>query len=742
MKPGENKLGSTREALPYGYNHSKRSDLLAVFHRLLEYRWLFLGITVTLTSLSAIYAFKQPDVYRATAVLQINQEEDKLVNIEDVSEVKLSSLDVLKTITEKITHSAVLKKVVGTNSLVGSPYFKGIGSGPSATNSVVRRLKGMIKSNLRRGTRLIEVSADSLDPELAYLLANSTAAQYIRYNLDQNLDINRTGNVVLIEEAARLKVKLEISERAVQAYKETNNAVSLEDKQNITLEKLKSFNQSFSAAKSMRVQLEADLVQAADLNNQTADLLLLESIRQDPTVVSLMEQLVAQKSLVATYTNRYLPKYPKMIQAHEQLTNISDSLRTAVSSAAKSLKSTYENAVARERSLEVALKAAEKESLELNRLSIQYNVLTREMESDRALYDSVLTRMKETDLTKGLERNSIVLAEEADMPLGPYKPNRKLIIAASFVLSLLLGSVCAFGLSHLDNTVKTVDSAEELFGFPVLGAVPEDKGSREREHERLVVSESPNSTCTESYRSLRASVQMLGREEERRIILFTSALPSEGKTFTAVNYAMTLAQQGFRTVLFDFDLRKPAVGGTFGISSKEKGVTSYLVEAESLDRITLSGDDLGLENEVKNFSIVAAGPRVPNPAEQIGNADNVTSLFKEALEKYDRVVIDTAPINAVSDTVYLLDFADVICLVIRSGKTHVKAVERAIQVMERSGKRPSGIVLNFLPEHTGYGYYYYYSYNNYYGVKGVYGSKEEDGDESAGRLRSKSKKKS
>jgi polysaccharide biosynthesis transport protein len=728
-----NVQGVRREALPYGYGPARKRELPGIVQSLFEYKWLILGITATLTILSAFYAHRLPDVFRSTAVLRVNQEEDKLVNIEDVSEMKVGSLNALKTIAETITHSSVLNRVVATNSLVTHPYFRGAADGPDSTDAVTRRLKRIVSSQLRRGTRLIEVSAVSTDARLSFLLANSTAAQFIRHSLDQNLNVNRSGNVVLMEEAKRLKLRLSESEKAVQEYKEFNNAVSLEDKQNITLEKLKNFNKEYSDAKSIRIQVAADLVQAGQMNNDTEGLLLLKTIRDDVTVKSLWGQIVEQKNLVASYKNRYLPKYPKMIQAQDQLKNLNESLHQAVIAASRSLQSSFDNALARETSLFDALKQAETEALELNRLSIQYNVLMREMESDLALYDSVLTRIKETDLTKGLEKTAVILVENASMPFGPYKPNRMLIVGASFFLSLFIGLGSAFGLSVLGSSIKTVDQAEDLLGFPVLGAIPEDKHSSERSHERLVVAESPNSTCTESYRSLRAAIQMLGREENRKVVLFTSALPSEGKTFTAINYAMTLAQQGYNTLLVDFDLRRPAVGKTFGKQSDQAGVTSYFVGEKRINELPVS-------DIMENFSIITAGPQVPNPGEQVANVEIVSRFIEDASKLYDRIVIDTAPINAVSDTMYLLDLVDVICLVIRSGRTPRKAIGRAVQVMERSGKSPSGIVLNFLPEHTGYGYYYYYSYNNYYGVKGVYGTEEEGGERR--RRDSKTKKRS
>ena len=221
-------------------------------------------------------------------------------------------------------------------------------------------------------------------------------------------------------------------------------------------------------------------------------------------------------------------------------------------------------------------------------------------------------------------------------------------------------------------------------------------------------------SCTEAFRSLRASLGLLGREEDRKVVLFTSAVPSEGKSFCCVNYAVAYAQQGKRTLVVDFDLRKPSLAETFGVKGDMPGVTDVMLGKEPLEKCVQT-------TRFDNLFLLTAGRMVPNPAELISGPWS-KQLIHEAAAKFDHVVLDNAPINAVSDALLIVKEAQTVCLVMHARRTSARVVGRALEMLRRAGGKPSGLVLNFLPQSAGSGYYYYYSGNKYYGHKGVYGS--------------------
>ena len=286
----------------------------------------------------------------------------------------------------------------------------------------------------------------------------------------------------------------------------------------------------------------------------------------------------------------------------------------------------------------------------------------------------------------------------------------------------MLGLATSVGLVwlllQLDNSIKSVDHAERAFGLPVLGAIPKNKLVTDGKG-RLFITDDPQSLCAEAFRSLRASLGLLGRDEDRKVVLFTSAVPSEGKSFTGANYAVAHAQQGKKTLIIDLDLRKPSLSETFGLASNMIGATDVMLGREAFEKAVQT-------TRFENLFLMTAGKMVPNPAELLAGPW-AKQLIEEATKRYDKVVLDNAPVNAVSDTLLICKEAQTICLVMHARRTPIRAVSRALEMLRRAGGKPSGVVLNFLPGSAGAGYYYYYSGDKYYGSKGVYGASSSKG---------------
>jgi len=672
---------------------------------------LVLAVTLGAFLVGRYYAYHSPLIYQAKAVLQVEQELPKLVSLEEMSRQDLRDSDALNTIVKKINRSEVLLRVVRSNNLVNHPAFSG--TNHTTEKEVVRRLASLVESRLQPGTRLIDVTVHHANPELAQELANSVATNFIRLEWDQRLISATSGNETLEREAAKLKKKLEVSEKALQEYKVKNQTVSFEEGKNSISETLSDYSRRHSQANAERVGLQTDLGEINKVKDNPEALLNIASVYKDPAIAALREKVMQEEAQVATLTNKWKPKYPKMRDAQTNLVNLKEQLKDLILKSPVVVQSSYENALAREKNLETELNNARAQELALMSNAIPYNILHGNKERDKLLYESVSKRLTETDLTKSIENHAITLIEPASLPVKHAKPNRPQIMLISVLSGLLVSLTFIFITHRFDTSIKTVDQAEKTLNLPVLGAIPIDKGPKVKLSPLVMVNE-PHSICAESFRSLRATLGMLGRDSERRVFLFTSAIPAEGKTFSCVNYALCQAQQGQRTLLIDFDLRRPTVASSFSLPSDTPGVSDYLLGKDSFANL------VRLTNHA-NLSILTAGPKVPNPAEQL-TGGWVKQLLAEAQQAFDRIIIDTPPLNAISDTLYLLSFAQVICLVVRAGITPKKAVKRAIETMHRANAYPSGIVLNCLPERSGYGYYYYYSTPDGYRSKGVYGA--------------------
>jgi len=351
-----------------------------------------------------------------------------------------------------------------------------------------------------------------------------------------------------------------------------------------------------------------------------------------------------------------------------------------------------------------------------------------------------------------VKTNAVSVIEHSPLPDSPVSPRPTKTIVWGLIAGLAVGLAFVFGADALDRSIKTVDQAESTLGLPVFAAVPEttEEGPVSRLKRRTkvlgnsnyrVVVETPESPAAEAFRNLRAALSLLGPEVERKVSLFTSALPGEGKSFTSANFSLALAQQGYRVLLVDGDLRRPNMHKIFRFPNARNnsdednppGVTDCLVgEADVASaarqippgEIQLVDEDIELTGKILaatggQLSVLAGGRRAPNPAEILAGPF-FGQLIAEAAKLFDRVVVDSAPILAVSDTLLMTPHAQTVCIVVRAGNTPRLAVRRAISLLAKSGIRPAGLVLNRLRRSRGVGYYYYYASHGYGTEEGAY----------------------
>ncbi|MFM8682318.1 MAG: polysaccharide biosynthesis tyrosine autokinase, partial [Chthoniobacterales bacterium] len=509
------------------------------------------------------------------------------------------------------------------------------------------------------------------------------------------------------------------------AYKEQNKAVSLDEKQNIIVDQLKEINTKVTEAQSDRMKLEADIEQVKAVGNNPEELMRIGSVAELPQVKEARELLVEAESELAELQDRYLHKHPKHIAAVKKVESLRDSLNRNLGKAGDILDRQYKASVQTEAKLNEALKGQESSALDLNNLAIPFNVLQREVETDRALYESVIKRMKETAVTSGIEQAPFTLIEEPMVASKPSKPRKMRTLALVLVLSSLLavGGLALY--DNMDTSLRSIDDAESALELSSLAGIPDHRPpgikritevvSREknvlpdrlekakklaaktkqggglaaaelqdlvkpapdtrtdREKYPIATIDDPASALAEAYRTLRANLAMLGPEENRRILLFVSAIPEEGKTYTSLNTAVVMAQQGHKTLLVDVDLRRPSMHkALLPAGDPPPGLTDIFTGNAKLDEVIRP-------TAVENLFFLSAGTRAPNPAELVASAD-VRFLFQQLGEKFERVIFDSAPVNAVSDTLSVAPRVHKTVLVVRAGKTPRKAVNRALML--------------------------------------------------------------
>jgi polysaccharide biosynthesis transport protein len=685
-------------------------------HLLLRYIWLFLAIVLICAAVGAYMALRQPEKYTATAVIQVEQQEQRVLRTEET--VRLESPDYLTTIVATLTGDSFLVRVAKAANLLNDPEFFEPRPDPYSDAEIADRMRAMVSATVRKGTRLIDVAATDTSAERAQLIAQTVVKEFMRQAIEQRVAAAQVANDFLRDEAEKLKTKLETSEEKLQKYKEEQNAVSLQEDQNITVQKLKELSAQVGEAKNQRIKLESDMDLLKKIPPTDIDQMLqIPSVSSIEQVQALRAQVVTAEANLAATQKRYLPQHPQTIQAITQLEQLRSALTDTLRNAGNILNTQYQAAVDAETKLTEALKEQEKVALDLNKIAIPYNVLQREVDSDRAMYDAINARLRETNVSIGVEAIPFRIVQE---PLAAKPVPRPLLkwLGLGLFLGIALGAGTIFGLDMLDSSLRYVDQAENFLKLPVLAVVSELEGQR-GDKIPSVFPDASHSQQAEAFRHMRTTLSLLGDEAHRRSFLVTSAIPGEGKTFCAYNAAMAFAAEGQKTILIDADLRMPAVHRIFSDSEgarRHLGLSDYLAGGTEIDRIIMAGPQ-------ENLSAICAGGKTSNPGELLGT-DGFVTLMKTLTERFDRVIIDSAPVNAVSDTLRITPLADYVCLVVRAAKTPKKALARAKKLIESAKGKLAGFILNrvHLGRDSAY-HFYHYAYGQSE-TKGSRGSKK------------------
>ena len=684
---------------------------------------------------AVIYVICATKIYESRAVIEVLQEPQKVVNITEVSEEKPETIDYLNTVVQAFTSRNLLLRVIRSTDLSKQPHFALPENADLKDHEaeLADRLSRMVEVSLRRGTRLVDVKVFHENPRTAQMIAAALVNELLQERFEQRRELLRLANKFLQENAEQLKGKLESAERELQTYKEKTKAVSLEERQDVIVEKLREVNKAATEAKNLRLRIEADLEQMRTIDRKDVDgLLNVGSVSRIPQVALIRAKLLEAENEVANVKDRYLPRHPKRIAAQNKVADLKRELASILSKAGDILERDYESARQAERKLDQSLQEQEQKALELNKIAIPYNVLQREIESDRALFQSITLRLKETNVTRSVDSPSFRVIEDPLVAASPAKPRKVFILGLALALGLTLGVGTVIGRDGWDSSLRTLDEAEAYLERPVLAAIPDGREAlittttktvkEARSWDAppltdvvpLTIVDDNLAEQAEAFRTLRTSLSLFSKGQEIRSFLFTSAIPSEGKTFTSLNFACSLARHpDRRTLIIDADLREPGLDKVLLKSNGERipGLTDVL-----LGQIPL-GQALK-ETSQQNLLLLPAGRRVPDPAELLDSAE-FGRIVETLVGSFDHVVIDSPPVNAVSDVLFIAGFAQATCLVVRAGKTPKRATSRALHQLQMSNANVVGVVFNRLPVGGPSAGYYYYRYGNGYGRTGA-----------------------
>ncbi len=707
-----------------------------------KHQWLIIFFLLAVVSIVTIATFRMQPIYEATARVEVDRDtpnafrfnesgqEADYFDLEDyiITQSKILQSETLAMQTVKSMGLDHLPQFGGRPEKPDKPEPAGSDASLSRPPALGAFLGGLSVKRVPN-SRLLDVTFETTDPVLSARVVNAHLNNFIEQNFRSRFEAATQASNWMAGQLNEMKIKVENAEDARLEYERENQIWTIDEKSDISTQKLGELEKELTQAQADRINKEA-VYQLAQSGNYDA----IAAVRESVVIQDILKQ---QTILSAAYTdevNQYGPKFPKVLRTQAQLKDLDQLITREKLNIGNQVEADYRGARQRELLLKEALdeqKAAVNQTAEK---LVQYNILKREADTNKQLYDGMLQKLKEAGITAGLRSSNLRIVDPALIPGYPSRPNKTRNILMSIVVGLIGGIGLSLLREYLDNTVKTPDDVETLARLPSLAVVPALTNSNGKHRGRfskllktqvvtskegraeLVSHNMPQSQMSEAFRALRTSLLLSQADHPPQVILMTSALPREGKTTAAVNLAVTLAQLGDKTLLVDADLRKPGINRALSlVDGKHAGLSSYLAGVSSLDLITVP------HPAITNLDAIPTGPIPPNPADLLSSR-RLTELISELRTRYKFVVIDSPPVMAATDAVILSVLVDGVLMVVRSGETPKEAFTRTRDLLVGVKCHMLGVVLNAVDASSPD---YYYSYRYYPYSYGGYGREED-----------------
>jgi capsular exopolysaccharide synthesis family protein len=692
-------------------SHHNQESLHDYLRILVKRRWAALAAFMVIVATTALYSFLGTPVYKATTQILVERQTPRLLESREGSySSDALNQEFYQTQYKLLASRALAEKVVTKLDLYNNPKVTAQQMAADATalqrqhykDRIINGLMGGIEVTPIRNSSLVDVSYYSPDPQLAALIVNTVAQAYIEQSLDLRFAASQEEVTWLNQRIGEARKKLEDSELKLNQYAREHNIVAWENKETITSQKLEQLNKELITAQTRRSETETRFREVSQghpipeiVNNK-----LIETLKGEEA------KIIAQ---VSEQGRKFGEKHPRMIQLHQELAGIRAKIASEHAYIVQAVKNEYRMAQNQEKHLKQALEEQKTDTQDLGDRSVEYKVLLRDVETNRALYENMLKSLKTTVATENLPSTNIRIIYPASVPEKPAKPKK----ARNLFLSLLVGSFMAlglvFGLEFVDTSIKNPDDVEKWLGIPNLAMIPHLETPEAQTRDQipgLVVHCEGNPLAAEAYRALRTSIVFSAAGKAPRVILVTSAVPGEGKSLTSINLAAAMAKAGKDVVLLDTDMRRPSLHKIFQVE-QEPGLSNYLVgEINDLPCVP---------TVVPHLYLLPCGKIPPNPSELLGSA-RMDELLVKARERFAQIILDSPPLISVTDATILSTKSEGVLLVIRAEEAPRKVIKKAKDQLLGVNSRLLGSVLNDIPfQKNGYYYYnYYHKYQSYY----------------------------
>jgi polysaccharide biosynthesis transport protein len=716
-------------------------DYVRVLHKR---RWTAITAFLVVVVIVTVYTFTATPIFEARTRLLIEADNPNVVSFKEVINEEQAKADYYQTQYSLLQSRALARKTVEslklwdrppfapaakdssfsmTGAIAGAAYAvmrtfrfaepeKATGDATPADETAAQsRAIDVFLSNLTispiRNSRLVDIKFQLPDADVVPAVVNALARNYIEQNLEYKFLASKEAGDWLGDRLGEQRKQVEAAEVKLQQYREQNDAISLQDRENIVVQKLTDLNAAVTQARTDRFQKEALFQQLQALRGNPAALNTFPAILTNTFIQQQRTELSRLQSQYAQMGEKLGERHPDMLKLRSAIDLAQAKVDGEIGNVVQSVRNEHQSALAKENSLVAALNQQKNDALSMNRKAITYNVLERDMQSNKQIYESLMQRAKETGVSGALKTSNIRVVDPAERPRSPVSPNKE----ANMLLALVGGGMFAFGLTfffeYLDSRVKSPEEIRNHLGLPFLGFLPALSQKVLAEGYPLV------SNCvpphfSEAIRGIRTNVLFSCAQAGSRSVVVTSTGPNEGKSVVASNLAISMAQAGQRVLLIDADMRKPKVHEIMGIA-QEPGLSNLLVgNAKASESVRTS--------LVPGLWVVAAGRIPPNPAELIGS-QRFRDFLKSLHGHFDWVVVDSPPVMAVTDAALAAHGASGVLFVIGAEMTSRHAAKRALEQLEHAEARFVGAVLNRVDlQRNAYYYSQYYrrEYTQYY----------------------------
>ena len=716
-----------------------RLDFLEYWRTLLKRKWAILAFAAVVTLVAGVVAFASTPIYEAKTVVLIETNKQKIVSIEDVYGGAVASREFFQTQIEILKSREVAFKAIAKLKLYDQPEFdpRAPKTGMAAyleqmgfagkkevkewteqmlIESAYGRFAGNLAVEPLRQSQIILIKFTSSNAALAARVSNAVAQTFIENDLDAKYQMARTASTWLEDRLSGLKTKLNESEQILQGYREKQGLLNIKDSsQSGAGLQLGELQTRLIEARAKRAEAEAsyNVIKGATAAGNLASLpTVLNS-----TQVADAKRLTAEAGKkLADVAQRYGKEHPKYLQAESEAKLANGSLQRQVELVAASITQEYERARGTEKAIEGAYNASRGSIQNINRKEFELGKYEREVESNRQMYDMFMKRAKETNITGDLQSTVARVIDSAAVPGGPIKPDKMKIVSIALLMGLIIGAALALLLDVLDNTLKNSEDVETRLKQPLLTVLPMlSKKDAMRNQSGHLVMDSPNSLYSEAIRTARTGVLLSSVDLASRVLVVTSSNAGEGKTTFSSNLALAHAFTK-KTLLIDADMRRPSIARAHGLDTKAPGLSELVAGTGTM------ADCLQVVKD-SNLVILTSGAIPPNPLELL-HSERFTQTLEILRRNFEMIIIDSPPVELVSDALVLSSKADGVIFIAKAQSTPLPMVRRALQHLRRADAHIVGVVLNALDfkkadkyygEYSGYGKHGYGTYGSAYG---------------------------